>query len=138
MVQTSARLAEALKRVGKTFAAVKTSVQFTELKSARSRRTIALPAVAVTALRAHCVRQLEARLAAGRRWRDQGLVLKTAIGTPFEPRNVTRQFKALRMAGAPESQVHSLQPVLSPYPPAAVRAVKGEACAPTPRTGRDP
>src|SRR5262249_41238331 len=55
---------EALTGVRKAFADVKTSVQFTELKSARSRRTIALPAVAIAALRTHRVRQLEDRLVA--------------------------------------------------------------------------
>jgi integrase len=57
-----------------------------------------LPAVAVTALRSHRVRQLEARLAAGGHWQDGGFVFTSSIGTPLEPRNVTRQFKALLTA----------------------------------------
>lgn len=61
---TRARLMADLQTVRTAFAKVKTSVQFTELKSVRSRRTIALPAVAIAALRSHRVRQLEARLVA--------------------------------------------------------------------------
>jgi hypothetical protein len=83
----------------KAFAEVRTSVQFTELKASRSRRTIAQPAIAVTALRTHRIGQREA-LAAGGRWQDRGLVFSSAIGTPMEPRNVTRQFKALLMAAS--------------------------------------
>lgn len=74
----------------------------------RSRRTIALPAIAVTALRSHRTRQLEARLAAGGQWQDHGFVLTSALGTPLEPRNVTRQFKALlKAAKLPDSRCNS-------------------------------
>jgi integrase len=96
--ETRARLAEDLKTVRAAVAKVKTSVQFTELKSTRSRRTIALPAVAIAALRTHRVGHLEARLAAGGRWLDRGLVFTSSIGTPLEPGNVTGQFKALLTA----------------------------------------
>ena len=92
--ETRAKLKAELKAVRTAFAKVKTAVQITELKSTRSRRTIALPTVAITALRSHRVRQLEARLLAGRRWQDRGFVFASSIGTPLEPRNVTRQFKA--------------------------------------------
>ena len=107
---TRVRLAEELKTVRAAFAAVKTSVQITELKSARSRRTIALPAIAITALRSHRARQLESRLAAGRHWQDRGFVLTSAVGTPLEPRNVTRQFKALLTAAKlPDMRLHDLR-----------------------------
>lgn len=92
------------------FAKVKTSVQITDLKSVRSRRTIALPAVEIAALRSHRTRQLEARLAAGGDWQDRGFVLTSAIGTPLEPRNVTRQFKALLIAAKlPDMRLHDLR-----------------------------
>jgi hypothetical protein len=52
------------------------------LKSARSRRTIALPAVAVEALGRHHVRQLEARLAGRGRWPDRGLPAGACNATP--------------------------------------------------------
>jgi integrase len=89
---------------------VKTSVQAVEPKSARSRRTIALPATVVTALRAQRVRQLKARLVAGCRWQDTGLVSTTSTGTALEPRNVTRAFKAiLGREGLPPIRLHDLR-----------------------------
>ena len=54
------RAQEALVTIRASLASVRTHVQVTEPKSARSRRTIALPTVAMTALRAHRVRQLQA------------------------------------------------------------------------------
>jgi integrase len=69
-----------------------------------------LPAVAIAALRSHRVRQLETRLAAGGRWQDHGFVFASAVGTPLEPRNVTRQFKGLLTAAAlPNIRLHDLR-----------------------------
>lgn len=105
-----ARLITELHVVRAALAKVKTSIHVVELKSARSRRTIALPGVVITALRSHRVHQLEARLAAGGRWQDQGFVFTSAIGTPLEPRNVTRQFKALLTAAKlPNIRLHDLR-----------------------------
>ena len=71
---------------------------------------IALPSVAVVALRAHRVRQLEARLAAGDKWQDRGFVFTSGFGTPLDPRNVTREFKALLRAGnLPNIRLHDLR-----------------------------
>jgi integrase len=82
----------------------------TEPKTARSRRTLQLPAVAIEALRAHKRRQLEARLAAGPAWQDSGLVFTTAIGTPLDARNVVRHFHALlARAGLPRMPFHTLR-----------------------------
>jgi integrase len=109
-VDTRARLTQELQTVRAAMVNVKTSVQITELKSARSRRTIALPAVAVEALRSHRVRQLEARLAAGGRWQDRGFVFTSLVGTPLDPRNVTRKFKALLAAAKlPNIRLHDLR-----------------------------
>jgi integrase len=89
---------------------IKTSLQLVELKSARSRRSIALPGVAATALRTHRVRQLEARLAAGARWQERGFVFTSGIGTPIEPRRITREFRALlERAGLPAIRLHDLR-----------------------------
>jgi integrase len=108
--ETRDRLLRELQAVRAALAKVKTTVQVTELKSARSRRTIALPAVAITALRSHRTRQLEARLAAGGHWQDRGFVLASSVGTPLEPRNVTRQFKALLTAAKlPDIRLHDLR-----------------------------
>ncbi len=75
----------------------------TETKTDRSRRTIALPAPLLTAVRTHRVHQLEERLAAGSRWHDSGLVFTSAIGTALEPRNLFRAFKTmLKKAALPD------------------------------------
>jgi integrase len=103
-------LREELASVIEKLRGIKTSLQVVELKSARSRRSIALPTVAVTALRAHRVRQLEARMAAGARWQERGFVFTSGIGTPIEPRRVTREFKALlKSAGLPVIRLHDLR-----------------------------
>lgn len=108
--EARARLNAELQATRQAIAKVKTSVQVTEPKSVRSRRTIALPGVVVTALRSHRVRQLEARLVAGGRWQDRGFIFTSAIGTPLEPRNMTRQFKALLVAAAlPNIRLHDLR-----------------------------
>ena len=99
-----------LKQVRAALKAVKTSVQVVEPKSARSRRTIALPATVVKALNRHRVRQLEARLAAGKRWQDTGLVFSTPTGTALDPRNITRAFKAILVAQKlPPIRIHDLR-----------------------------
>jgi integrase len=83
----------------------------TQTKTDRSRRTIALPAPLITALKAHRVRQLEERLATGPRWQDAGLVFTSNVGTGLEPRNLHRSFKImLHKAGLPDSiRFHDLR-----------------------------
>ncbi|MBA2669252.1 MAG: site-specific integrase [Gemmatimonadetes bacterium] len=104
------RAKEDLHKVRTALREVKTTVNVTELKTARSRRTIALPSVAVRALRTHRVRQLEARLVAGGRWADGDFVFASSTGTPMDPRNVTRQFKALlKEAELPDMRLHDLR-----------------------------
>ena len=83
---------------------------FVEPKSARSRRTIALPAIAVTALRRHRARQLQERLAAGPLWEDWGLVFTTATGRPLQGSAVTRGFQqVLARAGLRRQRFHDLR-----------------------------
>ena len=66
-----------------------------QLKTAGSRRTLALPAPALDRLRAHRRRHLEERMEAGPAWRDHGLVFTTEIGTPLSPSNFRRCFDRL-------------------------------------------
>jgi len=104
---------EILARLGeirKELRAVRTTLQVVEPKSNRSRRTIALPSTAANALREQRRRQLEARLAAGSKWRDAGFVFATPIGTPLDPANVSKKFKALlTTAGSPAVRIHDLR-----------------------------
>lgn len=81
-----------------------------EPKSKRSRRTIPLPGSCVEALRAHRLRQMEERLAAGTRWVEQGLVFTTPKGTPIDPRNLLRRFHAVcELAGIGQRRFHDLR-----------------------------
>lgn len=80
-------------------------------KTARSRRTVTLPTVAVAALRAHRNRQHEQRLMLGPDYAAHDLVFATALGTPYLTRNVTRSFKRLlEQANLPASiRFHDLR-----------------------------
>jgi integrase len=85
-----------------------------EPKTARSRRTVALPSVAVAALREHRRHQLEERLVAGERWEGlgdwDGLVFTTTIGTPLWAGDVLRDLRAhLERAGLPRLRFHDLR-----------------------------
>ena len=104
------RLRAAFRNIRGRLAVIKTSLNIVEPKSARSRRTIALPAVTVAALRRHRRQQLKARLAAGKNWRDTGLVFTTSIGTPIEPSNLAKAFKRLLTdADLPSIRLHDLR-----------------------------
>ncbi|MCK9795208.1 site-specific integrase [Isoptericola sp. 4D.3] len=68
-----------------------------DTKTRKSRRTLALPTIAVRALRAQQHTQAEARRAAGERWQEHGLVFASQVGTPLDASNVRRHFRdALR------------------------------------------
>src|SRR6516165_5147546 len=64
-----------------------------ETKTERSRRTLALPAAAVQALRAWSGSQAGERLAAGDDWQDTGLVFTTHHGAALDAGNVRKMFK---------------------------------------------
>jgi integrase len=98
-------VSHALQRLG-------TETRLVEPKSATSRRTLQLPGPALEALRAERQRQVERRLAAGRRWRPSidGLVFTDATRAPLVPTSVTRAFqRALHAAGLPPLRFHHLR-----------------------------
>jgi integrase len=64
-----------------------------ETKTERSRRTLALPQVAVQALRAWREAQAGERLAAADDWQDTGLVFTTHHGAALDAANVRKMFK---------------------------------------------
>lgn len=80
-------------------------------KTEESDRTIALPAIALEAMKARRVEQLEQRLAAGPLWRDVwGLVFTTPFGKPLHGETLTRNFQAaLVAAGIPRQRFHDLR-----------------------------
>lgn len=97
------RVHQALQRINGT-------LQLVEPKSARSRRTIPLPGVAVSALRGHRALQHRERLAAGDTWTDSGLVFTTESGSPLDGPTVTRVLqRLLQAAGLPRHRFHDLR-----------------------------
>lgn len=90
-------------------AAAGAPMTFGPLKSARSRRTLALPGFLDESLAEHRERQAAERRAAGK-WVDSRLVFATTTGTPLDHRNDAREFKALcERAGIPPYRVHDLR-----------------------------
>ena len=86
-----------------------------DLKTAASHDTLALPARVVLALREHRRAQRAERMAA-RMWVDDGLVFTTGIGTPLEPRNVNRAWeKVCAAAGVRPVRVHDLRHAAATY-----------------------
>jgi integrase len=64
-----------------------------DTKTAKSRRTLAVPRQVVSVLRKHKARQGEWRLRAGSRWTDTGLVFTSNVGTPLDASHVRRDFR---------------------------------------------
>jgi integrase len=66
-----------------------------DTKTKKSRRTLALPQLAIEALRALLVVRADERLAAGVRWQDNHLVFTTATGAALDAANVRKMFKSI-------------------------------------------
>ncbi len=67
-------------------------LKLTEPKTDKSRRTICLPNVTLSALTAHKLRQDAERRVAGSRWVETGMVFTTRIGTMLDQRDMLREF----------------------------------------------
>lgn len=109
-----------------------------DVKTARSRRTIPLPAPALDALKRRRVAQLEERLLAGGRWHDLDLVHASTIGTPVDPANLRKFYvQTLKDAGLPVIRFHDLRHSAAGImaelriPPATVQAILGHSDAST-------
>jgi integrase len=66
-----------------------------DTKTRRSRRSLELPTIAVTAVNAHRVMQARERLAAAGLWQDRHLVFCTGNGTPLDRHNVLRDLRRI-------------------------------------------
>ena len=83
---------------------------FAEPKSARSRRHVALPAVATTALRRHLEQQQWEKEMLGSSYHDQGLVFCKAGGDPFDGSWLTHHTqRLLKKAGLPAVRFHDFR-----------------------------
>lgn len=79
-------------------------------KTAGSRRTLTIPAVAVEALRRHQDRQREQRLLAGDRWIEGGFVFTSEKGTPLDVSNVLHHFQRVcQDNGLPKIRYYDLR-----------------------------
>ncbi|WP_435111682.1 tyrosine-type recombinase/integrase [Nocardiopsis synnemataformans] len=71
-----------------------------DTKTRRSRRSLELPRIAVTAVNAHRAMQARERLAAAELWQDNDLMFCTRYGTPLDHHNVLRDLRTImRKAG---------------------------------------
>jgi integrase len=95
---------QAVQRIGR-------KVQVTEVKTDRSRRTLALPDNVIRALRLRRAHQAQQRLLSGAQWQDQDLVFTGPNGAPLEPVTLNRAYKALlKAAELPiETRFHDLR-----------------------------
>lgn len=64
-----------------------------ETKTAKSRRTIALPGLCIESLRTERTLQAQERLRAGDAWTETGLVFTTQVGTGMDAHNVRRNLR---------------------------------------------
>ena len=82
----------------------------TEVKTPKSRRTLALTPEIVARLREHRAHQAEARIGAGELWREHGLVFTSEVGTPVDPDNFSHAFARLcESAGLGHWHPHELR-----------------------------
>ena len=82
-------------------------LRLTELKSDKSRRTIAIPPPLVAALRSHRAAQLEERMTAGPVWEDRDFVWCQPNGRPIGNHADWAEWKALlKAAGIRDARVH--------------------------------
>lgn len=85
-------------------------VQFSRLKTAKSRRSIPLSALTIQVLRDQHNDQMIKRQSAGLSWQNFNLTFTTRNGTPLSQRNVLRVFKRLlSISGLPDVHFHSLR-----------------------------
>lgn len=81
-------------------------------KTEQSKRQLPLPTPVVDALKAHREAQAQEQVLAGRSWKGEewGLVFCSTIGTPLDPSNVTKQYRAiLKSAKIEQRRFHDLR-----------------------------
>jgi integrase len=97
-------------RTEKTVQRVAGELRLQDTKTEESDSVLPLPEVTWVTLLDHQAAQERERTRAGEAWRDHGLVFPSEVGTPMEPRNLSRHFDALRKrAGMPNVRLHDLR-----------------------------
>lgn len=83
---------------------------FTEPKSEAGKRAVLLSKVIITKLHGQHIVQSYEKLFAGDRWQENDLIFPSTLGTPLDPRNLFRDFKAiLKQANLPDIRFHDLR-----------------------------
>lgn len=81
-----------------------------EPKTPKSRRTVSLPPAVVTALQEHRQRQRELKIKHRPLWQDSELIFTTLVGSPLDPNDVSRDFRAfLERNCLPAVRFHDLR-----------------------------
>lgn len=97
-------------RVAKQLQRINGEFQLVEPKTKRSRRILALPAVALRDLRDHHDRQQAERTQAEEGWNEVDLVFTRSDGGPIDGTVVSHQFhRILERAGLPQRRFHDLR-----------------------------
>jgi integrase len=96
--------------IQRTLARLKTGWQFTEPKTAKSKRTIPIPVTLLQMLQKHKRNQQEQRLKVGSAWRRHELVFCNAIGDPLGENYIRDKFReCLTEAELPHFRVYDLR-----------------------------
>jgi integrase len=83
---------------------------FSEPKTAKGRREIALGKAVIEKLRGHIAIQDQERKDAGKLWLENDLIFASSIGTPMDPSNLYHLFKKLlKDLGLPDLRFHDLR-----------------------------
>jgi integrase len=85
-------LETAVMSICRTLEQSKARLEFKQPKTERSRRAVALPAIAIQALRKHRAEQARLRLKLGARYNADDLVCCRIDGRPIHPQTVTQEF----------------------------------------------
>lgn len=97
-------------RVSKQLQRIDGRLQLVEPKTARSRRSLAMPRTIVEGLRKHRERQEFERKQAGESWTETGLVFTGVSGNPLDGSAISKQFhRHLERAGLAQRRFHDLR-----------------------------
>ena len=96
-------------RVKRSLSFVRGGLMFVPPKSAKCRQSSALTSGMIESLKKHKVYQDEERL--GKRWRENGLMFPTTVGTPIYPHHFVRRYfkELLKKADLPDIRFHDLR-----------------------------